>query len=47
MQFSNEKLLLEHRIELLRQELSELKDREISQAKLHESMFSKGTKSYS
>ena len=39
--FSNEKLLLEHKNELLRQELIELKEREINQAKLHESMFNK------
>lgn len=42
MQFTNERLLLEHKNELLRQELIELKEREINQNKLHESMFSKG-----
>jgi hypothetical protein len=41
LHFSNEKLLLEHKNELLRQELIELKEREINQAKLHESMFNK------
>jgi RNA polymerase-interacting CarD/CdnL/TRCF family regulator len=45
MQFSNEKLLLEHKNELLKQELTEVKEREISQAKLHESMFSKSKSS--
>ena len=42
MQFNNERLLLEHKNELLRQELIELKEREINQNKLHESMFNKG-----
>lgn len=41
MQFTNEKLLLEHKNELLKQELLELKERELNQAKLHESMFNK------
>ena len=42
LQFKNEKLLLEHKNDLLKQELLELKEREINQAKLHESMFKKG-----
>ena len=42
MQYNNEKLLLEHKNELLRQELLEVKEREINQAKLHEAMFNKG-----
>ena len=42
LQFKNEKLLLEHKNDLLKQELLELKEREINQAKLHESMFNKG-----
>ena len=46
MQFTNERLLLEHKNELLRQELIELKEREINQTKLHESMFNKGNLSY-
>jgi RNA polymerase-interacting CarD/CdnL/TRCF family regulator len=41
LHFSNEKLLLEHKNELLRKELIELKERELNQAKLHESMFNK------
>lgn len=40
-QFNNEKLLLEHKNELLRQEMLELREREINQTKLHEAMFSK------
>ena len=47
LQFKNEKLLLEHKNELLRQELIESKEREINQAKLHESMFNKGKSSNS
>lgn len=46
MQFNNEKLLLEHKNELLRQELLEVKEREINQAKLHESMFNKGKRNF-
>jgi len=43
MQFNNEKVLLEHKNELLKQELAEVKEREIAQAKFHESMFNKST----
>ena len=46
LQFKNDKLLLEHKNELLRKELLEVKEREINQAKLHESMFNKGKFSF-
>ena len=45
-QLNNEKIILEHKNELLRQEILELKEREINQTKHYQTMIDKGNKEF-